>query len=116
MNFPNNLKVIRDKYRMSQEAFGTLMNATRQMINSYEQGNATPKIDFFLKLASITGLSIDYLFYKRLEEADIPSDKPGEVGESVPPYLRYANLFDIRELVQEVEALRQEVEELKKRG
>jgi len=114
MSLSHNLKVIRSKYRISQEAFGELVFATRQMINTYEQETAMPSIEFILRLSSLTGIPADFLFYKKIREEDLP-EQFNEVGEPSVLYQR-SNLYDIRDLVQEVERIRKELDELKKKG
>lgn len=117
MNIPHNLKTIRGKYRISQEAFGELLGATRSMVNNYEAGQSTPQLDFLLRLSSLTGISVDFLFYKQIREEDLPGELL-HVGAQDPaaPYGPQRNLYDVRDLVQEVKDLRKEIDELKKKG
>lgn len=117
MNIPHNLKTIRSKYRISQEAFGEMLSATRQMVNSYEQGGASPSIEFLLRLSSLTGIPVDFLFYKQIREEDLPGELLNAGAQDpVVPYGLQRNLYDVRDLVQEVKDLRKEIDELKKKG
>lgn len=114
MSIPHNLKIIRGKWRLSQESFAQMMDGTRSIISNYEMGQSLPSLEFMLRLSNLTGIPVDFLFYKQLREEDLPeqflqAEEPREL------YQR-RNLYDVRDLVREVEELRKEIEELKKKG
>ena len=117
MSITHNLKTIRSKYRMSQEAFGELLGVSRSMINNYESGQSSPQIDFLLRLSELIGISIDRVFYQEIQDEELPADlKRGMVQDPSVGYSRKRNLFDVRDLIREVEDLRKEINEIKKRG
>ena len=116
MSITHNLKTIRTKYRISQEAFGEMLSVTRQMINTYEQGTSTPSIDFLLRLSSLINIPVDQLFYQKVQDEDLPVELPtGIVEDPAVHYARQKNLFDVRNLVREVEELRRKIEALERK-
>lgn len=91
-----------------------MLSVTRQMINTYEQGMALPSIEFLIRISRLTGIPVDFLFYNQIRESDLP-DQMLQAEEPGAPYER-RNLYDVRDLVREVEELRKAIEELKKKG
>lgn len=68
-----NLKLIRkEKWRLSQDRFSTIMDSTRSKINSYENGGVEPSIAFVIKLQAYTNLSVQEIFYTELTYDQIP--------------------------------------------
>lgn len=115
MSIPHNLRLIRKRMRLSQDAFADAMNASRGMINQYEQGKAFPQVDFLLKLTYLTGISLEELLYQELTEGLLPESMDvSQVEEPSIAYRRKLNLYDVRNMVQEIERMRQEIEEIKK--
>ena len=114
MSIANNLKTIRARYGYSQERFAELMEVSRSMINSYEQSKANPPHKFLLSLAKMTGITPEVLMYKDILMENLPREMGmngvNEAEES-PRYQR--NLYDLRNLVEEVKSLREEVSKLK---
>ena len=114
MSIANNLKIIRAKYRYSQEQFAELLEVSRGMINSYENSRADPSTDFLVKLANLTGLSVDQLNYGDIYLENLPEFLGmNGIKEPQEQYRTQTNLYDIRNLVEEVKNLRHEVTRLK---
>ena len=114
MSIVQNLKMIRAKYRYSQERFADLMNVSRGMINSYENARAEPSTDFLMKLATLIGISVDQLTYGDIHMENLPEILGmNGVKEPEEEYRQHSNLYDIRNLVEEVKYLREEVSKLK---
>lgn len=117
MSIPHNLKLIRSFYRKSQDEFSQLLNVSRGMVNHYELGKALPSTEFLIRLSSLTGIPVDFIFYKQIREEDLPAELlKGNVQDPAVPYGLQRNLYDVRDLVQEVKDLRKEIDELKKKG
>lgn len=64
--FGTNIKKIRQIKGLSQQAFADLLDLTRGIISSYEEGRAEPKIETLLHIAHFFNLSTDELISKPL--------------------------------------------------
>lgn len=116
MSVPHNLKLIRARLGLSQEAFAQRMEVTKGMINKYEQAAAFPQVDFLLKLQYLTGLPIEWIIYHDLTPEAFPENMDIEnIQEPAEAYRRQRNLYDIRTLVEVVKEMQAEIEALKKR-
>ena len=114
MSIVQNLKTIRSKYGYSQDRFSEIMAVTKGMINSYELGRADPSTEFLLKLSGMTGLSVDQLMYGDIHLENLPEELGmNGVREPEEQYRHQNNLYDLRNLVEEVKSLREEVSKLK---
>lgn len=56
-----NLKNLRTSQGMTQEEFGKTVGVTKTTYSNYETGERAPKSDFWIKVAQVYGVSIDYL-------------------------------------------------------
>lgn len=116
VSIPHNLKMIRTRMDLSQEAFSKGMHVSKGMINQYEQGKALPQIDFLLRLTYLSGIQLERLLYQSLPLDAFPIDMDFQNLRDPESIVRnQVNLFDIRNLVEEVERIRAELEEMKKR-
>ena len=116
MSIPHNLKTIRSKYRMSQEAFAQMLNVTRSVISNYEMGQSLPPIELFIQLSALVGIPIDQLFYGMLQEDDLPEQLLySGVNDPQAIYASRRNLYDVRNLVIEIGEIRKEINEMKKK-
>lgn len=116
MSIPHNLKLIRARLALSQEAFAQKLEVTKGMINQYEQGKSSPQVDFLLKLQYLTGLSIERLVYHDLPAEAFPENMDiDNIQEPAEAYRRQRNLYDIRTLVEVVKEMQADIEALKKR-
>lgn len=114
MSIVQNLKIIRAKYRFSQERFAELMSVSRGMINSYENARAEPSTEFLMKLGNLTGITVDQLTYGDIHMENLPEIfGMNGVKEPEEQYRQQTNLYDYRNLVEEVKSLREEVSKLK---
>lgn len=115
MSIPQNLKLIRAKLGITQEAFAALFKLTRAAINNYEQGKALPSTEFLLLVCNMANISIEQLCYDDLREEDLSDMSIDQVEDPATAYARRRNLYDLRDLVKEVKRLREEIEQLKKK-
>lgn len=75
MKVARNIRLIRKKWRFTQDDFGEFFEATRAMISSYESGVAEPRIPFLVKLYELSGIDITAICIDELTLEDIP-EKP----------------------------------------
>jgi len=114
MSIPQNLKVIRSRLKLTQQAFAGFFGLARSTLNSYETGQALPSTEFLIKLSYLIGISVERICYENLREEDLPdSIDPNQLfnPNNIPK-----NLYDLRDLVKEVKRLGEEIEQLKKKG
>ena len=64
--FGTNIKKIRQIKGLSQQAFADLLDLTRGIISSYEEGRAEPKIETLLHISKFFNLTTDELISKPL--------------------------------------------------
>ena len=60
-NFPDNLKILRKKNKLTQEDLASCLNISPKTISSWEKGRSEPKIDFLIRLSDYFNVSIDEL-------------------------------------------------------
>jgi transcriptional regulator with XRE-family HTH domain len=115
MSIPHNLKLIRRRLGLSQDGFAEKMSVTNSKINMYEQGRADPSTEFLLKLTYLTGLAIEDLLYKDLHQDALPENMNfDQLQEPAAGYRQKINLYDVRNMVEEIKHLRSRIEELEK--
>jgi transcriptional regulator with XRE-family HTH domain len=115
MFIPQNLKLLRAALNMSQEEFGENLGVTKDAMKGYETGKSVPSVEFWIKVKNLTGLSIEDFLYQSLTADYFPSEMSFKnLEEPSIAYRRKLNLYDVRNMVQEIERLRQEIEEIKK--
>lgn len=78
MQLSQNLKQIRKKWRLSQEEFAKLFDVAAGTMHTYEIGRSEPKLKFLLRLYEITGIPINEISTRLVNESEIP-DNPGKV-------------------------------------
>ena len=61
MTLGQTLKEIREKFGLSQEDLGGLLNVSRQAITKWENDNGIPDIDNLKEISKMFGLTVDYL-------------------------------------------------------
>lgn len=76
----NNIRLIRKKWRYNQAEFGEIFELNRGNINSYENGYTEPNISFMVKLAQMSGISVEELYTQHIDNENIP-DAPLEGAE-----------------------------------
>ncbi|MDY3548212.1 helix-turn-helix transcriptional regulator [Riemerella anatipestifer] len=64
--FGTNIKKIRQIKGLSQQAFADMLNLTRGIISSYEDGRAEPKVETLLRIAQFLDMKTDDLISKPL--------------------------------------------------
>lgn len=70
--FPHKLKELRQNNRWSQGQLAKKLDVDPQRISRYERGLITPTTEVIVKIASVFGVSLDYLLR---EEKDIAINK-----------------------------------------
>tara|TARA_B100000795_G_scaffold105558_1_gene77885 strand:+ start:8978 stop:9166 length:189 start_codon:yes stop_codon:yes gene_type:complete len=59
----NNLKKLRDELNLSQDAFGSKVDVSRQTINSIENGKFDPSLPLAMKIAKFFNSKIEDIFF-----------------------------------------------------
>jgi len=72
--FPNRLKFLRKKHKLSQEELAKKINTTKGTISNYENEHSTPSNEVLKDLANVLNTTTDYL----LGRTDNPNP-PGEL-------------------------------------
>lgn len=85
MKFSDNLRMLRAKYKLSQQDIGEIVGLTSQAVSKWENDIAQPDNDSLIKLAKYFNVSIDYLL--GIEKDD---EEKGNEANSV----RNNNKFD----------------------
>src|SRR5581483_2745097 len=67
-----NIKKIRERWDLSQEEFGFLINASRGMVMQYERRGTMPKNETVSQIIKITGLTKDMLTNSELADDELP--------------------------------------------
>ncbi len=65
MNFGKNIKELRLKNNLSQQAFAKLFNISRAAVGSYEEERAEPKLDTLIKISTHFNISVEDLLFKK---------------------------------------------------
>ena len=60
-DFGKVLKKLRQHYNMTQEQLARRIHVTKGAVSNYELGERTPPTDVLIALASVFGVSVDYL-------------------------------------------------------
>lgn len=72
MNYlSKNIKYIRTLKGISQEQLAEELKVSRSRISSYEEGRATPAIDFVIELSDYTNITMDVLIKEKLDSLDV---------------------------------------------
>ncbi len=61
MDFPNTLKMLREKRGYSQKQLAEALHVSKNSVSHYELGVSMPSIDIIMNMADIFDVSIDYL-------------------------------------------------------
>src|ERR1043166_370549 len=65
----DNIRLLRNRRKLSQEMLASELNVTRAKLNSYENGVAlNPPLDFLLSISSYFKVSIDHLIRSQLNK------------------------------------------------
>lgn len=93
MNFPETLKMLREKRGYSQKQLADVLHVSKNSVSHYELGICMPSIDVIINMADIFDVSIDYLLgrsnanlSKRLLEK--PMEKNVTAGNILESMLR----------------------------
>lgn len=55
------IKILREKFKLTQSELAKELNLTRSAVNSWEMGVTTPSVGYIIKLARLFNLSTDYI-------------------------------------------------------
>lgn len=76
-----NLKAAREEKGLTQEKLAEILNVSRVTIARYESGDRWPDCETLLKLADITGCSVDYLLGRELIKTEKVEKLPQQPDE-----------------------------------
>ena len=85
----NRLKILREGTGLSQAKFAELIGSTQSSINRYENRQATPSVELFLRYADYFDVSMDYIFARcdspkgKLYQAALPVRDNPELAKFV---------------------------------
>ena len=80
--FAVRLRLLLEKYNISQKDLAEGLGVTRQAINTYTLGTTVPDIDRLVQIADFFNVSYDYLLGKTLSEKRENTDIVNELGLS----------------------------------
>lgn len=78
------LKILRKQNNLTQIALAAKLNLDKSSIAKYESANVTPSPDILLKMASIFGVSVDYLLGRNNYEDNYPRQPEPTNGVWIP--------------------------------
>lgn len=55
------IKILREKFKLTQSELAKELNLTRSAVNSWEMGITTPSVEYIIKLARLFNVSTDYI-------------------------------------------------------
>lgn len=125
----HNIRLVRKKWGLNQDQFGARFDIKGQSISTYEKGTAEPKLAFLLQFSEKTGVSVNDLCTKPLDESQLPdtplynpptatpmvTNKPGTNYDLLKPEDIAEPLYNIHILVAEIKRLRERVEDLERK-
>ena len=94
------LQSAREEARKTQTEVANILGITRQAYNHYETGKREPSLDTISKLATLYGVSVDYL----LGKTDTKKEGPAEADPIGYDDFGYAMYMEGRELTEENKA------------
>ncbi len=120
MNYlPSNIAAIRGKWRESQAVFGRRFGMSHTNIGRYEGGDYEPTVSFCLRLAALTGISVERLATSALAADEIPGLAIGEGGALVlrEPEVKYEKSpsADAAAILEALAVMTVELSEVRKR-
>lgn len=115
------LKLIRSNWGFSQKDMADYLGVNKASWSNYERGIAKPDLDLLLKLSELTGISINDIVKFNFVWDDINNPKyksttpPAIVAEPKNTYeVKKSNLYNLNELIREVEKQREDIEALRR--
>ena len=61
MDYSVNIKFLRKKHRLTQDALAEKLGVKRHTICDWESGRTEPNIDYIISLAKVFNVSVDYI-------------------------------------------------------
>jgi transcriptional regulator with XRE-family HTH domain len=127
MDFPSQLKILRQDKKYTQEQLGKIINVSKVSISGYESGIRTPDLNTIIKLADAFSVSIDYLLgrdTKRENAFQTQTESQNvSINESPEAYLTLSSgtkeklsKVEVFRLEEELEMFRLLIDMRKKRG
>ena len=80
MILADKILLFRKKNNWSQEEFANKMNVSRQAVSKWEQGQSIPDLDKILLMASLFGVTTDYLLKDDIETEEFTNKEDYEVN------------------------------------
>lgn len=84
--FSENLKVLRHKKGLTQEALAIKLNVTRQTISKWEKGISVPDAEMLVQLAEILEVSISQLLGQQVPETVDQNEIAGYLAQIVEQF------------------------------
>lgn len=119
MNFPKNLRYLRKKSGLKQEDMLDFLAITRSTWSNYEIGFSNPKLPEVINISKFFGVSLDELVMDDLEIQDPLPEKKGQ--RKAREYILADSMSTVNEqgfayVLQELNKLREEVQNMKEKG
>jgi len=105
-----NILYLRKKVSKSQSEIALMVKKGQTTVANWEIGRSEPSLDELIAISNIFGITVDALLKVDLQKFE---DEPRTPGSSFEPSKIYLDV-NIMNLASEVQALRKEVDELKK--
>lgn len=85
MLFAQNLKELRKKHHLSQDALAMKLNVSQQAVGKWETEKSFPDFKMLIQLADFFHVSIDYLLGHEVAQPDPPADtsEPADIKELI---------------------------------
>jgi len=115
--FGKNLKYLRAKHKMTQEAFATLIGKKKSIIGNYEKGKILPNVALMEKIAQHFGLSWKVMLEQDLKADSSQGDAQREEGLQAELHIKTRLIAQLEkenlELKEALKALKKELKTLR---
>ncbi len=108
MLFAQNLKELRKKHHLSQDALAMKLNVSQQAVGKWETEKSFPDFKMLIQLADFFHVSIDYLLGHEVAQPDPPADtsEPADIKELIAKELPNMDAEDAAMVGQFVQFLK----------
>jgi len=83
MYLGENIRLLREAMKLSQESFGLILNVSRGQIHNYEKNINEPGVHGLLKLEELSGIPFRNLCKEKLKEEDFASISGDQGGRKI---------------------------------
>jgi transcriptional regulator with XRE-family HTH domain len=115
--FGKNLKYLRAKHKMTQEAFAALIGKKKSIIGNYEKGKILPNVALMEKIAQHFGLSWKVMLEQDLQADSSQGDAQREEGLQAELHIKTRLIAQLEkenlELKEALKALKKELKTLR---